>query len=136
MKDITHLMINKAVHALQHAYAPYSKYTVAACLCSEDGSLFTGVNVENCSYGLTICAETSAICQMIAAGQHQIKSMVILSGDNALCPPCGACRQRIHEFSTLETRIYLCNQSVMLKTMTPDDLLPMAFSLKSGHTND
>ena len=64
--------------------------------------------------------------------------MVILNGDNALCPPCGACRQRIHEFSTPKTRIYLCDQQTVLQEMTVDDLLPMAFSLKplSGQLND
>lgn len=130
MNELTRLMINHASKALQNAYAPYSKYTVGACLCSEDNSLFTGVNVENSSYGLTICAETSAICQMVAAGQRKIKSMVILAGDNALCAPCGACRQRIYEFSTPETKIYLCNQQTILQSKTPDELLPMAFSLK------
>ena len=138
MNETIKLMIYNASQALQHAYAPYSKYSVGACLCSEDNTLYTGVNVENSSYGLTICAETSAICQMITAGKHQIKSMVILNGDNALCPPCGACRQRIHEFSTPKTRIYLCNQQNILKTVTVGELLPMAFSLKplSGHNND
>ena len=130
MNELTKLMIKHASKALQNSYAPYSKYTVAACLCSEDNSLFTGVNVENSSYGLTICAESSAICQMVAAGQRKIKSMVILAGDNVLCTPCGACRQRIVEFSTSETQLYLCNQQTILQTKTPDELLPMAFCLK------
>ena len=129
MNDITQLMMSKARLALQHAYAPYSKYTVGACLCTEDQTLYTGVNVENSSYGLTICAESSAICQMIAAGERQIKSMVILSGNNALCSPCGACRQRIYEFSTEKTQIYLCDHQSILKKIALDDLLPMAFSL-------
>ncbi len=129
MNDITQLMMSKARLALQHAYAPYSKYTVGACLCTEDQTLYTGVNVENSSYGLTICAESSAICQMITAGERQIKSMVILSGNNALCPPCGACRQRIYEFSTEKTQIYLCDHHSILKKIALDDLLPMAFSL-------
>jgi cytidine deaminase len=129
VNDITQLMMSKARLALQHAYAPYSKYTVGACLCTEDQTLYTGVNVENSSYGLTICAESSAICQMITAGERQIKSMVILSGNNALCPPCGACRQRIYEFSTEKTQIYLCDHHSILKKIALDDLLPMAFSL-------
>ncbi|WP_133127430.1 cytidine deaminase [Legionella nagasakiensis] len=125
-------MINRASQALNYSYAPYSGYSVSSCLCSEeDHALFTGVNVENSSYGLTICAETSAIVQMVAAGKRQIKSMVILSADNALCSPCGACRQRIYEFSTPETRIHLCNQESALKTLTIAELLPLAFSLQS-----
>lgn len=130
MDDITQLMIKDASRSLQYAYSPYSNYAVAACICSEDDSLFTGVNVENSSYGLTICAETSAICQMIAAGKRQIKSMVLMAGDNALCAPCGACRQCINEFSTPQTRIHLCDQQKVLKTMRIDELLPIAFKLK------
>ena len=129
MNEITQLMINHASNALVHAYAPYSNYAVSACLCSEDDTLFTGVNVENSSYGLTLCAEASAICQMISAGKHHIKSMVILNANNTLCPPCGACRQRIHEFASPKTQIYLCNDHIVLQEMTLDDLLPMAFSL-------
>ena len=138
MNETIKVMIDKASQALQHAYAPYSKYSVSACLCSEDNTIFTGVNVENSSYGLTICAESSAICQMISAGNHQIKCMVIMNGENTLCPPCGACRQRIHEFHTPETRIYLCNKHTVLQELTLDDLLPLAFNLQplSGKTND
>ena len=135
MTDLTQLMIKKASDALQHAYAPYSNYFVAACISTNDGRLFSGVNVENSSYGLTVCAERSAICQMITAGQQAIQSMVILSRDNALCAPCGACRQCIYEFSTPVTSIHLCNQNIVLKTMTPDELLPMAFRLK-GNSHD
>lgn len=123
-------MIDKARQTLQYAYAPYSNYSVSACICTEDDTLFTGVNVENSSYGLSVCAETSAICQMITAGKQTIKSMVILAGNNALCPPCGACRQLIHEFSTPKTRIHLCDNHNVLKMMTIDELLPLAFSLK------
>jgi len=118
-----------AQNALANAYAPYSKFSVAACICTKEDRLFTGVNVENCSYGLTVCAETSAICQMVASGATFIKSMVILAGNNALCSPCGACRQRIQEFSTSETLIHLCDAHTVLKTVTINDLLPMAFSL-------
>ena len=130
MDNTTQLMIKDANRSLQYSYAPYSNYPVASCICSEDNTLFTGVNVENSSYGLTICAETSAICQMIAAGKRRIKSMVLMAGDNALCAPCGACRQRINEFSTPQTVIHLCDQQRILKTMVVNELLPMAFKLK------
>lgn len=132
MNNLTRKMIEQASHALQHAYAPYSNYRVGACICTEEDALFTGVNVENSSYGLTICAESSAICQMVAAGQYKIKSMVLLAGNNMLCTPCGACRQRMCEFSTPHTQIFLCNQQTILKSITMEDLLPMAFSLKKS----
>ncbi len=130
MNDLTTLMINNAQQALKHAYAPYSNYTVASCICSEDDVLFTGVNVENSSYGLTVCAEISAIAQMVATGRRHIKSLVILAGNNELCSPCGACRQCIQEFSSPDTPVYLCNDKTVLKTMTISELLPMAFKLK------
>lgn len=127
MNEMQQRMINKAVQALQYAYAPYSNYAVASCICTEDEQLFVGVNVENGSYGLTLCAEAAAIAQMVATGRQRIKSIVIMAGNNELCPPCGACRQRIHEFSTPETQVYLCNQETILETMTIDSLLPLAF---------
>ncbi len=127
MDKITAQMISKAHQALSFSYAPYSKFTVAACICTDKDNLYTGVNVENSSYGLTACAESSAICNMVSAGEQQIKSMVILAGNNQLCPPCGACRQRIHEFSTPETLINLCDKDSILRSMTLKELLPLAF---------
>jgi cytidine deaminase len=135
MDKMAQQMIHNARLALKNAYAPYSHYQVGACICCEDDTLYTGVNVENGSYGLTICAESAAICQMIAQGRRQIKSIVVMSIDNALCTPCGACRQRIHEFSTPNTAIYLCDQQAILQTTTIDELLPLAFRLK-GTTNE
>ena len=124
------LMINKAALALQNAYAPYSNYQVAACIMSSDDKIFTGVNVENCSYGLTLCAEASAICQMISSGSKTIQAMVIMNGENTLCPPCGACRQRISEFTTSETIIHLCHHNSVIQSIPFKELLPLAFQLK------
>ncbi|RMX03394.1 cytidine deaminase [Legionella jordanis] len=123
-------MIQHANEALINAYAPYSNYKVASCLCTEDDHLFVGVNVENASYGLTVCAETAAICQMIAAGKKTIKSLVLLNDSNDFCSPCGACRQRIFEFSTPETVIYFCNSKEIIKSVHVGELLPYAFSFK------
>lgn len=130
MIDLIGAMISKAKAVLPNAYAPYSNYHVAACICCDDDSFYTGVNVENASYGLTICAESAAICQMITAGKKKIKSLVVLNGTNSLCPPCGACRQKIAEFSTAETMIHLCNHHSLIKSITIDELLPIAFKFK------
>lgn len=131
MDSTIKLMIQQAHDALKRAYAPYSQFQVAACLLAADGSMHTGVNVENASYGLTICAETSAICNMVSStGQQTIKSMVILSGRNELCAPCGACRQRIIELSTPTTTIYLCDKDTVLKSVSIQELLPLAFDFK------
>lgn len=130
MINIVKTMISKAKAVLPYAYAPYSHYQVAACIACHDDSFYTGVNIENASYGLSICAESTAICQMITAGKQTIKSIVVLNGANTFCPPCGACRQRIIEFSTMETLIHLCDQQNIIKSLTMDELLPFAFKLK------
>lgn len=130
MDSQTQLMIQKAVSALDYAYAPYSNFRVGACLSSQDGTLFTGVNVENSSYGMTICAESSAICQMVIAGQQKIQSMVVLAGTAQLCTPCGACRQRIFEFSMPDTMLYLCDHVSVLKALSIHELLPLGFKLE------
>jgi cytidine deaminase len=130
MDKIITKMIFNAYSALPHAYAPYSKFSVASCLCTDNDNLYTGVNVENASYGLTSCAETSAICAMVSAGETKIKSIVVLAGTNQLCPPCGSCRQKIFEFSTPQTMVHLCSKDSVLQSIRIDELLPFAFKFK------
>lgn len=86
--------------AAENAYAPYSKFRVGAALLFEDGTIVTGCNVENISYGLTICAERSALCRAVAeAGAHrQIIAIVVTNLNGSASPPCGACRQMLSEF--------------------------------------
>jgi cytidine deaminase len=127
MDPIITKMISKAHDALHYAYAPYSHFTVACCIRTDKDNLYTGINVENSSYGLTLCAETSAIAAMVSSGEQHIKSMVVLAGTNKLCSPCGACRQRIYEFSVPQTTIHLCNKEAILRSVTISDLLPLAF---------
>lgn len=130
MDTIIKKMIVSAHSALTLAYAPYSKFTVAASICTDKDTLYTGVNVENGAYGLTTCAEASAICTMVSSGEQRIKSIVVLAGSNQLCPPCGACRQRIYEFSTPEILVHLCNKDNILQSIRIDELLPLAFHFK------
>ncbi|TAL62339.1 MAG: cytidine deaminase [Legionella sp.] len=127
MDKITSQMISSAYKALVNAYAPYSHFRVASTIYTAQGNFYTGVNVENSSYGLTICAEASAICQMVSSGEQSIKSIVILADNNLLCSPCGACRQRIHEFADTHTQIHLCNKDSIFHTLTIDNVLPLAF---------
>ncbi|CAM2895331.1 cytidine deaminase [Legionella steigerwaltii] len=127
MDPKTAKMISNAYRALAHSYSPYSKFRVACCICTDKDNLYTGINVENSSYSLAVCAETSAISAMVSAGEQCIKSMVILAGSNSLCSPCGACRQRIYEFSTPDTIIHLCNKDSILRSLKIDELLPLAF---------
>ena len=124
-------MISTAHQALKHSYAPYSKFTVASCLQTDKGNLYTGINVENSSYGLSLCAETSAIAAMVSAGERNIKSMVVLAGSNELCTPCGACRQSLLEYETKQNEpieIYFSGiDGAVYKCDSIKDLLPFSF---------
>ena len=131
LKNMLQNMLEIAKKAMKHSYSPYSHYCVGACISTEDGQLFSGTNVENASYGLCVCAETAAIAAMISAGHHKIHELVVISHHQehptALCAPCGACRQRIAEFSSPTTRIHLADTSGIQKTFTTAELLPEAF---------
>lgn len=122
-------MIQQAGKVLANAYAPYSNFAVAACLITPDQQIFTGCNHENASYALTVCAETAAIAAMVTAGYTQISEIVVMAKNQVICPPCGACRQRIAEFAKPTTLVHLCNKSSVQKTYTIAELLPQAFAL-------
>ncbi len=112
----------KAIQA--RAYAPYSNYCVGAALLADDGQLFTGVNVENASYGLTICAERNAIFAMVTAGIQRFKAIAII-GDGAVSP-CGACRQVMVEFAG-DVPVYLIQHGGEVVTTSLHQLLPLHF---------
>jgi cytidine deaminase len=98
-RDREHL-IQEARNATRHAYAPYSKYKVGAALITAGGELFTGCNVENSSYGLTNCAERTAIFSAVARSgpSLRIDAIAVVNDQGSPCSPCGACRQVIYEF--------------------------------------
>jgi cytidine deaminase len=120
-------MILKAREILKHAYAPYSKFSVGACISSNQ-HYFVGANVENASYSLTLCAESAAIASMIANGNTKIDSIVIIADTVDYCPPCGACRQRIAEFADKHCQIHLVDKNSNVKSYGVTDLLPLSFS--------
>lgn len=128
MSDILPTMLQHATTAMQHSYSPYSHYRVGACLLAEDGQLYSGCNVENCSYGLCICAEASAISTMASNGCRQIKELLVIASGEKLCTPCGACRQRILEFADDDTLIHLANNAGIQQSIPLSQLLPYAFS--------
>ncbi len=123
----TQPMLDKARAVQQRAYAPYSKFLVGCCIRSGDDSYHVGCNVENASYGLTQYAEGSAISAMIVAGDKQINEVLIVGSGDGICPPCGACRQRIREFAAGSVPIHLCDDTGVVKTMTLAELLPESF---------
>lgn len=120
------ILFQKAVAVRLNAYAPYSNYLVGACLESQQNNLYVGCNVENAAYGLTLCAEANAISAMVGAGDDRIQQIaVVLAGPQVAC--CGACRQRLFEFSNKDTLIHLCDLSGPKETYTLGELLPHAF---------
>jgi len=91
-------LLEKAQEASKNAYAPYSDFPVGACVLAENNKTYVGCNVENASYGLTVCAERNAIAAAIADGQKKITAIAVYSPKMENCLPCGACRQVIFEF--------------------------------------
>ena len=108
-------LIEKAKEALANAYAPYSKFNVGACALFESGNIYTGCNVENASYGLSLCAERNALSCAKAAGEtSKLLAIAVVSETMPLCTPCGACRQWIFEFSQ-DAKVIVENQDNTLK---------------------
>ena len=127
------ILLTAARDAAQYAYCPYSNFHVGAAV-QADGKTFRGCNVENASYGLTICAERNAIFAAVASGARRIQAIALACVDAAddapaaLRMPCGACRQVIAEFAAPETPVHIDG----VGTLTVADLLPSAFGLRSG----
>jgi cytidine deaminase len=113
--------------SLARSYAPYSKFPVAAAVVDDDGRIFTGVNVENASYGLTMCAERVAIFNAIAAGAKRLRALALTSKNSASVMPCGACRQVMAEFFDAAAPVYSDTGADKYKTSTVRKLLPDAF---------
>ncbi len=125
-------LLKQAKNALQNAYAPYSSFYVAAALECADGSIFTGVNIENASYGATLCAERGAFAAAITQGKRDFVRILIIGGKGGeitdFCPPCGICRQVMGEFCKKEFEIILYNGKDY-RTYTLTQLLPEGFRL-------
>lgn len=121
-------MLAHAINAMHRAYAPYSKFLVGACVLGEDGQLYSGCNVENASYPVGVCAETTALGLMITQGIQRYTAAVVVNATDKVCAPCGACRQRLREFANGDVTIYLATEKNGIeKSYTIDELLPDSF---------
>ena len=121
------VMLVLAREALARAHAPYSRFRVGACVRADSGRLYAGCNVENASYGLTLCAESVAIGAMVAAGDRRLVEAVVVTERAEPCPPCGRCRQQLAEFAGADTPVHLAGPEGVRVTTTLGALLPLAF---------
>lgn len=124
-------LIEQAKNSAKRAYAPYSNFHVGASALTDKGTVVKGCNVENASYGLTVCAERNCIAQAVINGEQNFTAMVIYTEQEKLTPPCGACRQVIAEFFDDNAKIRAVNHLGHHKEWTISQLLPDAFTPKN-----
>jgi cytidine deaminase len=126
-------LLKAAQRATEHAYVPFSNFHVGAAILTHNGEIFTGCNVENSSYGLTNCAERTAIFTAVAAGAlsatQNLVAVAVVNREGAVCSPCGACRQVIFEFGPEAIVVYRASSGEIVQT-TASDLLPEGFRLR------
>ncbi|MBQ8691347.1 MAG: cytidine deaminase [Phascolarctobacterium sp.] len=120
-------LLNSALSARERAYAPYSKFLVGAAVLAKSGKIYTGCNIENASYGLTVCAERNALFSAVGVGEREFTALCVVGDTEAPISPCGACRQVMAEFKV--PCIILANLKGDVKEYTLEELLPYGFSL-------
>ena len=129
MKNTPEKLIEAAKKARENAHAPFSNFKVGAAVATKSGKVFTGCNVENASYGLTICAERVAIFKAISEGETDFTNIAVVADTPELTPPCGACRQIIWEFCG-DVPVIMANLKGETETLQMKELLPRAFDVK------
>jgi cytidine deaminase len=129
-KDVRDLLIQAARDAAANAYCPYSHYPVGAAVLTLDGQIFTGCNVENISYGLSLCAERTALIKAVSAGCRAFAALAVTGGEKKAAAPCGACRQVLGELCPPETPVFIArlNKGGKVISSTLGALLPLSFS--------
>lgn len=137
MIDTLHIkqMTQTAHEMIKHAYVPYSQFPVGAAVLTDKGTIYGGCNIENASYGLSNCAERTALFSAIAQGEQLFKCLVVTGRTEEPISPCGACRQVIAEFCDPKMPVILMNTDGQSHTTTVEELLPGAFTL-GGQKND
>jgi cytidine deaminase len=129
MSDLNQLH-KKAVEVRNHSHSPYSQHKVGAALQTEDGSIFSGCNIENASYGGTVCAERVAIWKAVSekSPRTRIKDIVVVTDQDVAWPPCGFCRQVLAEFALPTTVVHLGNLKGIQRSIKFSDLFPESFT--------
>ena len=129
MENTPEKLIEAAKRVRENAFAPYSNFKVGAAIATKSGKIFTGCNIENASYGLTICAERVAIFKAISEGETEFTQIAVVADTPELTPPCGACRQIIWEFCG-DVPVIFANLEGVTETVQMKELLPRAFDMK------
>ena len=123
-------LVNQAIEAREKAYAPYSKFKVGAAILTKNGTVFPGCNIENASYGATICAERAAVCNMIVNGGRDPIAIAICYNEEEFAVPCGICRQVLSEFSPKgDLIILMAKTDGTYQETTLSAILPSSFKL-------
>ena len=125
----TDTLINAARAARERAFAPYSRFKVGAALETEDGTIITGCNIENATYGLTVCAERVAVWKAVSDGHRAFRRVAIVADTEAPTPPCGPCRQILWEFCG-DVEVVLANLTEEKGRYRLADLLPLPFDAR------
>ena len=120
-------LVEQASGMMKRAYVPYSHFPVGAALLTKDGKTYAGCNIENASYGLSNCAERTAIFKAVSEGEKDFDYLVITGGTEEPISPCGACRQVMVEFFEPDMKVLLTNEDGKIKETTVAELLPGAF---------
>lgn len=123
-------LINEACKARHNAYAPYSNFQVGAALLTADGQVYQGANIENSSYGLTVCAERNAVFKAVYDGKRDFIAIAVCGSGTGYAYPCGACLQVLAEFSP-QIRVIVSNENSDFREYELKDLLPQIFSLSN-----
>ncbi len=123
-------LIEAAIEARSRAYSPYSSFAVGAAVATEDGTLFTGCNVENRTFGLTVCAERTATLTAVAAGHRRITAVAVVADADPPAAPCGPCREVLHEFGTPDLVVFTVNVAGAAEEHRLAELLPHPFEFE------
>ena len=120
-------LLEAALSARENAYCPYSHFAVGAALITSDGEIFSGANLDNASFGASICGERSAVASMVSSGKTRIKELLVVTDTNPPAAPCGICRQIMAEFAEDDMLVHLANVSGDVNTLPLKELLPHSF---------
>ena len=110
------------------SYSPYSKFPVGAALRTEDGRIYSGANIEIASFPEGWCAETTALGHYIMGGGGKIAEIAVVAEKMRCITPCGGCRQRLAEFATADTKLYLCDDAGIIEAVTMEEMFPLGFA--------